>query len=222
MQFQPRSFGWVICCALDRLGRETKAQTELEYLEIETSAKSKLNKILSPFNQRHCREEPELEFEDECIVEEEEEGDAPTQFLQTQKKQLFGLQDHLERYCIVFWVFGFNGEKYDINLLKSYLLPLLVNERGIEPLVIKKANQFVSFEFGDVQLLDIMNILGGATKFDFFWKLTRLQRGKIIFHMNGSKIQKTSTILNFLYTKSSVANCATTSPSKKTIQTFKD
>ena len=42
-------------------------------------------------------------------------------------------------------VFGFNSAKYDIYLMKSYLLPILVNERDIEPTVIKKANQFVFF-----------------------------------------------------------------------------
>ena len=55
-------------------------------------------------------------------------------------------------------------------MIKSYLLPIFVNERQIEPTVIKKANQFVSFKFGDVQLLDIMNFLGRATSFDSFLK----------------------------------------------------
>ena len=40
----------------------------------------------------------------------------------------------------------------------------------MEPTVIKKANQFVSFKFGDVLLLDIMNFLGGATSLDSFLK----------------------------------------------------
>ena len=40
----------------------------------------------------------------------------------------------------------------------------------MEPTVVKKANQFVSFNFGDVQLLDIMNFLGGATSLDSFLK----------------------------------------------------
>ena len=60
-------------------------------------------------------------------------------------------------------VFGFNSAKYDINLIKSYLLPILVHERDIEPTVITKANQFVYFKFGDIQLRDIMNFLGSAT-----------------------------------------------------------
>ena len=48
------------------------------------------------------------------------------------------------------------------------MLPILVNERDIEPTVIKKANQFVSFKIGEIQLLDIMIFLGGATSLDFF------------------------------------------------------
>ena len=39
--------------------------------------------------------------------------------------------------------------------MKSYLLPLIFNERGFEPIVIKNANHFVSFKFGDVQLIDL-------------------------------------------------------------------
>ena len=68
-----------------------------------------------------------------------------------QKNELFDLQEHFERQGNVLPVFGFNSAKYDINLIKSYLLPILVNERDIEPIVIKKANQFVSFKFGDIQ-----------------------------------------------------------------------
>ena len=40
----------------------------------------------------------------------------------------------------------------------------------LEPTVIQKANQFISFKFGDNQLLDIMNFLGRATSLDFFLK----------------------------------------------------
>ena len=95
---------------------------------------------------------------------------ASTQFLQIQKNQLIDLQVSLERYCNVLPVFGFNSTKYDLNLIKSYLLPILVNERDIEPTVIKKANQFISLNFVDFQIFDIMNFLGGATGFDSFLK----------------------------------------------------
>ena len=97
------------------------------------------------------------------------------------KNQLIDLQESLERYCNVLPVFGFNSAKYDLNLIKSFLLPILVNERDIESTVIKKANQFISFKFGDIQLLDIMNFLGGATKLDSFLKAYKTSKTKGFF-----------------------------------------
>ena len=61
------------------------------------------------------------------------------------------------------------------------MLPILVNERDIEPTVIKKANQLVSFKFGGVQLLDIMNFLGGATSLDSFRKAYKTKETKGFF-----------------------------------------
>ena len=78
-------------------------------------------------------------------------------------------------------MFGFNSAKYDLNLIKFYLLHILVNERDIEPTVIKKAKQFISFKFGDIQLLDIMNFLGGATSLDSFLKAYKTSETKGFF-----------------------------------------
>ena len=79
-------------------------------------------------------------------------------------------------------MFGFNSAKYDLNLTKSYLLPILFNERDIEPTVIKKANQFISFKFGDIQLVDIKNFLGGATSLDSFLQAYKTSETKGFFH----------------------------------------
>ena len=100
-------------------------------------------------------------FADDCMVEEEEK-DLSTQFLHMQKNQLIDLQEHFERYCNVLPVFGFNSAKYDINLIKSYLLP-------------------ISSKFGDIQLLDIMNFLGGATSLDSFLKAYKTKETKGFF-----------------------------------------
>ena len=58
------------------------------------------------------------------------------------------------------------------------MLPILVNERNTEPTVIKKANQFDSFNFGDIQLLDIIKFLGGATSLDSFLKAYKTSETK--------------------------------------------
>ena len=96
------------------------------------------------------------------------------------KNQLIDLQESLERYCNVLPVFGFDSLKCDVNLIKSYLLPILVNARDIEPTVIKKANQFISFKFCNIQLLDIMKIPGGVTRRYSFLKALKTS-GKKFF-----------------------------------------
>ena len=124
----PRDLVESFVVALESLAAQSKAQMKLQFLDIETSIKSRLNAIFAVLNERRGPRETVLEFEDECL--EVEEKDVSTQFLQMQKNQLLDLQEHLERYCNVLPVFGFNSSKYDINLIKRYLLPLLVNERA--------------------------------------------------------------------------------------------
>ena len=131
--------------AVEGLATQSKAQMKLKFLEVETAIKSKLTRTLESLNERRYHNQRVFEFEDHCFEDDDEEEDVSTQFLQMQKNQLIELQEHLERYCNVLPVFGFNSAKYDINLIKSFLLPILINERNMEPTVIKKANQFVSF-----------------------------------------------------------------------------
>ena len=167
--------------AVEGLALQSKPQMKLNFLEVETAIKSKLTRTLESLNERRCRNQRVFEFEDQCFEDDNEEKDASTQFLQFQKNQLIELREHLERYCNLLPVFGFNSAKYDINLIKSYLLPILINERNKEPTVIKKANQFVSFKFGDVQFLDIMNFLRGATSLDSFLKAYKTSETKGLF-----------------------------------------
>ena len=150
--------------AVENLASQSKAKLKNLFPDIETTIKIKLGSILQKLTQRHKRrEQADL---DDC----DNEICASTQFLQIQKNQIIDLQESVERFCNVLPVFSFNSAKFDLKLIKSYLLPILVNERDIEPTVIKKANQFVSFKFGDIQLLDIKNFRGRETSLDSFLK----------------------------------------------------
>ena len=145
------------------------------FLDIETTIKIKLGSILEELTQCHIRkEQADL---DDC----DNETCPSTQFLQIQKNLLIDLQKPLERSCNVLPVFGFNSAKYDLNLIKSYLLPILINEGDIEPTVIKRANQFISFKVGNIQLLGIKNFLGGATSLDSFLKAYKTSETKGFF-----------------------------------------
>ena len=167
--------------AVEGLATQSKAQMKLKFLEIETAIKSRLTRTPESLNECRCRNQLVFELEDHCFEDDNEEKDASTQFLQMQKNQLIELQEHPERYCNVLPLFGFNSGKYDINLIQSYLLPIRINEGNLEPIVIKKANQFVSLKFGDVQLLYFMKFLVGATSLDSFPKAYKTSEIKGFF-----------------------------------------
>ena len=154
--------------ALKKLRSQSKTKIKNLFLDIDTTIKVELVNIMKKLTQRHNQREHarfymSQDYSDNGIR-------ASTQFLQFHVYQLIDLPESLERYCNVLPVFGLNSAIYDLNLIKSYLLPMLVNERDIEHTLIKKANQFISFMFVDIQLLDIMNFLGGATRLDSFLK----------------------------------------------------
>ena len=159
----------------ENLASQSKTKLKNLFLDIETTIKIKLGSILEKLTQRHNRrEQADL---DDC----DKEICASTQFLQTQKNQLIDLQESLELYCNVLPVFGFNIAKYDLNLIKSYLLPIPINEREIEPTVNKKANQFISLKFGEIQLLDVLNFLGAATSLYSFLKAYKTSETRGLF-----------------------------------------
>ena len=125
------------------------------FLDIETTIKTNLSNILEKLTQRHNqREHARFDMSHDVF---DNDFCASTQILQIQKNQLIDLQQSVERHCNVLPAFGFNSANYDLNLIKSYMLPSFVNKRDIEPTVIKKANQLISFKFGDFQLLDILS-----------------------------------------------------------------
>ena len=117
--------------ALEIFALQSIAITKNLFFDIETTINIKPGSILETLTQRQNRgEQADL---DDCG----NETCTSTQFLQIQKKQFIDVQEHLERYCNVLPIFGFNSAKYDLNLKKSYSLPILVNQRNIETTVKK-------------------------------------------------------------------------------------
>ena len=97
--------------ALVGLATQSKPQIKIKLLECETSVKSKLSQISSALNQRRCREEKLLEFEDGCNAEEEEQQDIWTQSLQSKNSQIL--------ICRITWE--------DIAMLFQFLAPTAQN-----------------------------------------------------------------------------------------------
>ena len=126
---------------------------------------------------------------------------AWTQFLQIQKYQISDLEESLEPYCNFFICAWFQWCKISPNLIKSRLLPIPLNEQDIEPIVIKKTNLFVSFNFDDNQLLVTKSFLGGAKSLDSFLKAYSTSETKTVCPMNGLITLKKCRIPNPPYEK---------------------
>ena len=167
--------------SLELLAEKNKLQMRIKLQEIENTVNDRVKKIFDKLSAGTLTKRLEVfDYEDEC-VEGGDEDDMSTQFLRVQKNQLIDLKQHLKRYVNTLPVFGFNSGRYDLNLIKSYLIPYLICDKDIEPTVIKKANDFISFKFEDVQFLDIMKFLGGATTLDSFLKIYKASETKSFF-----------------------------------------
>ena len=166
---------------LELLAEKSKLEMRTNFQDSEVAVNERMKKIFDQLNERGQNfSSNKFEYEDECIEDSEEAG-MSTQFLRIQKNQLIDLKQHLERYINTLPVFGFNSGRYDLNLIKSYLIPYLIRDKEPETSVIKKANDFISFKFGDVQFLDIMKFLGGATTLDSFLKAYKASETKGFF-----------------------------------------
>ena len=63
----PRDLVESFVVALESLAAQSKAQMKLQFLDIETSIKSRLNAIFAVLNERRGPRETVLEFGDECL-----------------------------------------------------------------------------------------------------------------------------------------------------------
>ena len=123
--------------AMDGLVLQSKAQMELLFFDNETAIKVERGCILEKLTERHNGREQTRKFELNQNYFENENC-ASTQLLQTQKNQLFHLQESLNPPLNVFLLFGFKRTKYDLKLFKLFWLPILANERDNEFTVIKQ------------------------------------------------------------------------------------
>ena len=109
-------------------------------------------------------------FDNEAEPDEEEDEDLEFRRLRCQLKMLSKLRQDLENYYSTIPVFGFNSSRYDLNLIKEYLLHHLIIEKNVVPKVIRTGNKYIGMNFLGLQFLDILNFLGGVTTLDNFLK----------------------------------------------------
>ena len=109
-------------------------------------------------------------FENGPEPDEDEDEDLEIRRLRSELRMISKLKQDFENYYTAIPVFGFNSSRYDLNLIKEYLLHHLLLERNVVPKVIRMGNKYIGMNFLGLQFLDILNFLGGATTLDNFLK----------------------------------------------------
>ena len=112
--------------ALENLANESRDQMQSQFADVTAAVKEKLE-----------------ELSDQIILEESallkrSAQQFSSKFLNQRKRDFLNLQETLDNYISTFPVFGFNSARYDLNLIKSYSIPILIKEKGLQPRVIKK------------------------------------------------------------------------------------
>lgn len=79
------------------------------------------------------------------------------------------LSDKFNKYIAQLPVISFNGARYDLKVLKQYLIPLLV-ETGFVDHVIRKGTGYMSISTEQLRFLDIMFYIAPGFSYDKFLK----------------------------------------------------
>ena len=79
--FNPRDSVELFQHAVEGWPTQSKTQMKMKFLEVETTIKSKLTRTLVSLNERRCRNQRILEFDDQCYEDDNEEKDASFPFI---------------------------------------------------------------------------------------------------------------------------------------------
>lgn len=130
--------------------------------------------------EEHDGEEEYPGLADDESDAERERGDVspvPQQQNQMKNNKLqASLKDHLAELTVV----GFNSGKYDLNVLKDLLIPLLVQKKGVK-LAIKRHQAYLALKTGSLTFIDISNFLAPRCSYAEFLEAYNCEKAKGYF-----------------------------------------
>ena len=150
-------------------------------LEKESNRKKRKTKTKNP---KTSRKEQLGEWEG---ITEQEKQLLKEEWEHTLKK-LYSLLGSLYHYCRQVPVLGFNSARYDLNLVKSHLIPWLradvdpeEGEESVDINVIKKGSAYTQIGARRFKFLDISNYLAGGVSYSAFLKAYKIEEAKSYF-----------------------------------------
>ena len=126
----------------------------------------------------------DLENEDQSENEQECAYDRPEDnSLEPKEKKvhpLKKLRDRFQEYLQELPVLGFNSGKYDLNAVKEFLFPVLVQNEGVQ-FTIKRNHNFMCLKTLHLRFLDVTNFLAPGFSYDKFLKAYECPQTKGFF-----------------------------------------
>ena len=129
---------------------------------------------------KHAWDKEEEEAEEDEAEEEAENGKKTVNPYETLEKQL---QAWLHQLPVI----GFNSGHYDLNVVKTFLIPYLL-KNGENQFVIKRQNTFMCLSTDKLKILDMVNFLAPGYSYDKYLKAygCELQKGHFPYeYMDG-------------------------------------
>ena len=159
---------------IDSENEEDRAFLDDEVTENDPSFYRRLNVELDTERrqERRQRREEMAEYEDMLF------GEIPT----SDNKVLIELAEKLKAYIQELPILGFNSGKYDLNAVKEFLFPYLIETQPIK-FTVKRNSNHMCLKTDFLKLLDISNYLAPGFSYDQFLK--EQNRPKDSFHTNG-------------------------------------
>ena len=115
--------------------------------------------------------------DDEDSVQRE---DSTQEHTKKKVNPLKKLRERLEDYLKELSVVGFNSGKYDLNAVKEFLFPVLVQNENIQ-FTIKRNNNFMCLKTEHLRFLDITNFLAPGFSYEKFLKAYECPQTKGFF-----------------------------------------
>ena len=122
--------------------------------------------------------EDQSENDHECVYDKPEDNRP-----EPKKKKvhpLKKLRDRFQEYLEELLVLSFNSGKYDFNVVKEFLFPVLVQNKGVQFAIIRNHN-FVWLKTPHLRFLDVTNFLAPSFSYNKFLKVYECPQTKGFF-----------------------------------------
>ena len=114
------------------------------------------------------------ELEQVLIESEMYDGSVPV-------KDILKMMARFDNWLSATPVVGFNSAAYDLKLCRKYLIQILHEMEGEEPLVIKKGGSYTAIKTKHLKFVDVINYLAPGFSYDQFLKAFKASQTKAFF-----------------------------------------